>query len=68
MSISGEFETQSYSSGKYVWACGKTYEGRFKNGKPDGHGTMEHKVFFEVFLLSLTFKLIDQGLEIHRRF
>merc|ERR1712032_1476460 len=40
----GEFETQSYSNGKYVWACGKTYEGRFKNGKPDGHGTMEHQI------------------------
>ena len=52
MHISGEFETQTYSSGKYVWSCGKTYEGTFKNGKPDGHGTMEHQVLFEVFLLT----------------
>ena len=59
----GQFETQSYSSGKYVWACGKTYEGQFLNGKPDGQGTMEYQVlFFHAFSNLKTFKLRIGGM------
>jgi len=39
----GELREGSYDGqGKYVWACGKIYEGSFVNGLPYGRGTMTY--------------------------
>jgi len=39
----GELREGSYDGqGKYVWACGKVYEGSFVNGLPYGKGVMTY--------------------------
>ena len=38
-SAAGAYDGQ----GQYTWACGKVYEGSFKNGKPHGNGVMTYK-------------------------
>ena len=36
-----EIDKGSYDAvGKYIWACGKIYEGTFKDGNPNGFGKM----------------------------
>ncbi|WP_445202702.1 MORN repeat-containing protein [Tenuifilum sp.] len=39
-SVTGEWEQDALSDGKYLYADGSIYQGQFKNGKRHGEGTL----------------------------